>query len=134
MQQVPYCQHRIRKEAAGDTSSTNDAASENASRHHDQRGVYEVSLRKLTSKNLIMEALVSDEEPSKEEEASALFFNKIVPGLWVGLLDMVHDLWMRLGDFMEEQSAIYSDVMGEEEPESPEEHGDVIPFRKPKGD
>lgn len=77
---------------------------------------------------------MSDEEPSKEEEASALFFNKIVPGLWVGLLDMVHDLWMRLGDFMEEQSAIYSDVMGEEEPESPEEHGDVIPFRKPKGD
>tara|TARA_Y100001951_G_scaffold35690_1_gene28190 strand:- start:217 stop:477 length:261 start_codon:yes stop_codon:yes gene_type:complete len=82
-----------------------------------------------------LEAHVSDEEP-ENEEAAALFFNQIVPGLWVGLLDMIHDLWMRLGDFMEQQSKIYSEVMdvvGTNGPEEGAEEGaEIIPFPQPE--
>jgi len=45
---------------------------------------------------------------------------------------MIHDLWMRLGDFMEQQSKIYSEVMdvvgknGAEE--GAEEGAEIIPF------
>jgi len=64
-----------------------------------------------------------------EEEISIKFFNEVVPGLWVGLLDLIHDLWMRLGDFMEQQSKIFSEVMGTEGADGGEESdGDVIQF------
>lgn len=74
---------------------------------------------------------MSDEEP-ENEEAAALFFNQIVPGLWVGLLDMIHDLWMRLGDFMEQQSKIYSEVMDVVAPNDAEEGAEIIPFPQPE--
>lgn len=71
----------------------------------------------------------SDNQERSEEEVSAMFFNRVVPGLWVGLLDMIHDLWMRLGDFMEQQSQIFSEVMGTEGADGEEEsEGDVIQF------
>ena len=76
---------------------------------------------------------MSDKEPSNEEEAAAVFFNQIVPGLWVGLLDLIHDLWMKLGDFMEQQSQIYYQTMGTAAGAGDEEEGgDVIPFPQPE--
>ena len=76
---------------------------------------------------------MSDKEPSNEEEAAAVFFNQIVPGLWVGLLDLIHDLWMKLGDFMEQQSQIYSQTMGTAAGTGDEEAGGgVIPFPQPE--
>lgn len=78
---------------------------------------------------------MSDKKP-EDDEAAALFFNQIVPGLWVGLLDMIHDLWMRLGDFMEQQSKIYSEVMdvvGKNDAEEEAEEGaEIIPFPQPE--
>jgi hypothetical protein len=71
----------------------------------------------------------SDNQERNEEEITAMFFNRVVPGLWVGLLDMIHDLWVRLGDFMEQQSKIFSEVMGTEGADDEEEsEGDVIQF------
>jgi len=72
-------------------------------------------------------------DENENDEAAALFFNRIVPGLWVGLLDMIHDLWMRLGEFMEEQSKIYEEVVGTMNADNGEEtDSNVFPFPNKK--
>lgn len=74
---------------------------------------------------------MTDEEPNNDEASHQLFFNQIIPGLWVGLLDLLHDMWMRLGEFMEQQSQIYEEVMTVLKPE--ESGGaEVIPFPIPE--
>lgn len=79
---------------------------------------------------------MTDEETLDEDEAAQRFFTTIIPGLWVGLLDMIHDLWMRLGDFMEQQSQIYEEVMktfgDDSEGENSNNGAAIIPFPPPE--
>jgi len=49
--------------------------------------------------------------------------------MWVGLLDLIHDITMRLGDFMEVQGKAVEEAKAYlRHPSSEEEGAEIIPF------
>ena len=70
---------------------------------------------------------MSDED---EGEVSAeAFYATVIPTMWVGLLDLFHDITMRLGDFMEVQSKAVEEAKAYlRHPSSEEEGAEIIPF------
>ena len=46
-----------------------------------------------------------------EGEVSAeAFYAHVIPAMWIGLLDLCHDIMMRLGDFLEVQGKMVEEA------------------------
>ncbi len=65
---------------------------------------------------------MSDED---EGEVSAeAFYATVIPSAWIGMLDLCHDMMMRLGDFLEAQGKMVEEAKAYLQPEGAE----IIPF------
>ena len=53
---------------------------------------------------------MSDEEEAEDEMSMEAFYAHVIPSMWIGLLDLVHDMTMRLGDFLEVQGKVVEEV------------------------
>ena len=72
---------------------------------------------------------MSDEESDDQELSAEACYATIIPTMWVGLLDLIHDITMRLGDFMEVQSKAVEEAKAYlRHPSSEEEGAEIIPF------
>ena len=65
---------------------------------------------------------MSDEDEG--EVAAEAFYAHVIPAMWIGLLDLVHDVMMRLGDFLEVQGKMVEEAKLYLSPEGAE----IIPF------
>ena len=72
---------------------------------------------------------MSDEESDDQDMSAEAFYAPVIPTMWVGLLDLIHDITMRLGDFMEVQSKAVEEAKAYlRHPSSEEEGAEIIPF------
>jgi hypothetical protein len=53
---------------------------------------------------------MSDEESDDQEMSAEAFYAHVIPSMWIGLLDMCHDISMRLGDFLEVQGKMVEEA------------------------
>jgi hypothetical protein len=66
---------------------------------------------------------MSDEEEGSDLSAEA-FYTHVIPSMWIGLLDLCHDIMMRLEDFLEVQGKMVEEARLYLAPEEAE----IIPF------
>jgi hypothetical protein len=66
---------------------------------------------------------MSDEEEGGDLSAEA-FYSTVIPAMWIGLLDMCHDIMMRVGDFLDAQGKMVEEAKLYLKPEGAE----IIPF------
>jgi len=75
---------------------------------------------------------MSDEEEGSDLSAEA-FYTHVIPSMWIGLLDLCHDIMMRLEDFLEVQGKMVEEARlylapEEAEPYQAPEGAEIIPF------
>jgi hypothetical protein len=64
---------------------------------------------------------MSDED---EEMSAEAFYATVIPAMWIGLLDLIHDVMMRFGDFLDAQGKMVKEAQAYLKPEGAE----IIPF------
>jgi|TARA_R110000824_G_scaffold193155_2_gene375522 hypothetical protein len=69
---------------------------------------------------------MSDEEDG--EMSAEAFYDKVIPSAWIGMLDLCHDLMMRLGDFLEAQGKMVEEAKAHMRHPSTQEEAEIIPF------
>ena len=65
---------------------------------------------------------MSDEEDG--EMSAEAFYVTVIPSAWIGMLDLCHDMMMRLGDFLEAQGKMVEEAKAYLKAEGAE----IIPF------
>ena len=68
---------------------------------------------------------MSDEDDDVELSGEA-FYTHVIPSVWIGLLDLVHDVMMRLGEFLEVQGKMFEEAKTYMQPKP--EGAEIIPF------
>ena len=75
------------------------------------------------------------ENELNDEDREELFFRVVIPHAWAGMLDLIHDVYNRLGEWLGDQAQVMKDTFGDEvsdvftgEGEEPSEGGIVLPF------
>ena len=73
------------------------------------------------------------EDEFNDEDREELFFRVIIPHAWAGILDLIHDVYNRLGEWLSDQAQVMKDTFGDEVSdvftgEEPPEGGIVLPF------
>ena len=74
------------------------------------------------------------ENEMSDEEREERFFRIIIPHAWAGLLDLIHDVYVRLGEWLEAQATVMQETFGDEVQdvfagETPPDHdADVVPL------
>ena len=72
---------------------------------------------------------MSDEESDDQDMSAEAFYATVRPTMWVGLLDLLHAITIRLGAFRELQSKAVEEAKAYlRHPSSEEEGAEIIPF------
>ena len=69
---------------------------------------------------------MSDEDEG--EMSAEAFYATVIPSAWVGMLDLVHDVMMRLGDFLEVQGRMVEEAKSYLRHPSNQDEAEIIPF------
>ena len=69
---------------------------------------------------------MSDEDEG--EMSAEAFYATVIPSAWVGMLDLVHDVMMRLGDFLEVQGRMVEEAKSYLRHPSNQDGAEIIPF------
>tara|TARA_R110002153_G_scaffold65918_3_gene176315 strand:- start:588 stop:818 length:231 start_codon:yes stop_codon:yes gene_type:complete len=69
---------------------------------------------------------MSDEDEG--EMSAEAFYATVIPSAWVGMLDLVHDVMMRLGDFLEVQGRMVEEAKSQLRHPSNQDEAEIIPF------
>lgn len=69
---------------------------------------------------------MSDEDEG--EMSAEAFYATVIPSAWVGLLDLVHDVMMRLEDFLEVQGRMVEEAKSYLRHPSNQDGAEIIPF------
>ena len=69
---------------------------------------------------------MSDEDEG--EMSAEACYATVIPSAWVGMLDLVHDVMMRLGDFLEVQGRMVEEAKSQLRHPSNQDGAEIIPF------
>jgi hypothetical protein len=67
-------------------------------------------------------------EEEGEDLSAEAFYATVIPAMWIGLLDLIHDVMMRFGDFLDAQGKMVEEAKSYMHHPSNQEGAEVIPF------